>query len=164
VEAGDRTVAQATTDFEDWYSGVVATARAITPFMRDQMAQEFKRPIELAGLKARLQRARDMEQNIGEIGRQYDAILTAVEEKVAQAQAHLGQLKQYDAELSEMVRQMIGESNNPPYGRRRARRNCARACGHAAHARSGKSKLRKPASRRNARQAAGEGMDRAMTG
>ena len=81
------------------------------------MTQELKRPLELAGLKARLERARMLETKIGETGKRYDSVLNAIEEKHGQAEAHVGYLEHYDVELGDMIRRMIGEgSNNPPEG------------------------------------------------
>lgn len=78
---------------------------------------EFKRPIELAGLKARLQRARELEHNISETGKRYDRVLDQIEAKLNQSQAHAEHLERYDQELADMVAKMIGEgegSNGPP--------------------------------------------------
>jgi hypothetical protein len=77
--------------------------------------REFRRPMELAGLKGRLERARGLEVRIGDAGRRYDKVLDAIEVKVGLAEAHAGHLEHYDSELAEMVSRMVGEgSNNPP--------------------------------------------------
>jgi hypothetical protein len=76
--------------------------------------REFAKPVELAALKGRLQKARELEARIGDCGRRYDAVLSAIEEKLGQSDAHAGELERYDAELAETIRSMTGESNFPP--------------------------------------------------
>ena len=74
--------------------------------------QEFKRPIELAALKGRLERAQRAEAAVGRVGERYDEVLTAIEEKTAQASGHVGFLEQYDAQLARTIEGMIGTGSN----------------------------------------------------
>ncbi len=77
----------------------------------------WKKPIELAGMAARLDRARGLEVRVGKVGAQYDKVLNAIEEKTEQAEQHVGGLEQYDRELGAAVQRMIGErTNSPPEG------------------------------------------------
>lgn len=77
------------------------------------MVQEFKRPIELVGLKARLERAKATETEIGAIGKRYDQVLDAIDEKKKQAFDHVGHLERYDGQLGDIVKRMIGGGNEP---------------------------------------------------
>ena len=78
--------------------------------------QELGRPIELAALKARLERAQRQEKAIATIGERYDTVQNAIDEKTAQAIGHVGYLEKYDADLTKVIEGMIGGSNNPPQG------------------------------------------------
>lgn len=75
--------------------------------------REFQRPVELAALKGRLERAQRVNQRIATTGERYDKVLDAIEEKEAQAAAHVGHLERYDGELGAMIDKMIGGSNQP---------------------------------------------------
>jgi hypothetical protein len=76
--------------------------------------KELPRPIELAALKGRIDRARREESRIGELGRRYDKVLDAIADKRAQAEGHVGHLERYDGELGALIESMTGGSNNPP--------------------------------------------------
>jgi len=78
--------------------------------------QELKRPIELAALKGRLERAQRVHGRIADTGKRYDKVLDAIEEKEAQAASHVGYLEQYDQALGQTIKEMIGGSNFPPEG------------------------------------------------
>jgi hypothetical protein len=73
---------------------------------------ELKRPIELAALKGRLERARKAESTIGAVGARYDKVLAAIEEKTEQATRHVEQLENYDGQLGAMIAAMIGDGSN----------------------------------------------------
>jgi hypothetical protein len=75
------------------------------------MVQELKRPVELAALKGRLERAQRVQARIAHVGGRYDKVLTAIEEKTDQASGHVGYLEQYDAALDKTIKDMIGGSN-----------------------------------------------------
>lgn len=76
--------------------------------------QEFKRPIELAALKGRLERAQRVQDKIAATGARYDKVLTEIEEKETQASGHVGYLEQYNAALDKTIADMTGGSNEPP--------------------------------------------------
>jgi len=78
------------------------------------LAKDLQKPLELAALKGRLERARKVEASIGEVGARYDKVLGAIEEKRDQALGHVGSLEVYDSELAKLIREMTGESNIPP--------------------------------------------------
>lgn len=78
------------------------------------MPQEFKRPLELAALKGRLERARVQQVKIGATGARYDKVLDAIDEKIQQSTLHVEHLERYDGELAAMIQQMIGTSNERP--------------------------------------------------
>ena len=78
------------------------------------MSRDFQKPVELAGMKARLERALALKARLGKAGEQYDAVLDSIEEKTRQYEAHGGELAKYDAQLESVIRDMIGTSNHPP--------------------------------------------------
>lgn len=75
---------------------------------------EIKRPMELAGLKSRLARAKQSETDISQIGKDYDAALDQIDELKAAAKGHAGYLKQYGDELKATVEGMTGADNGAP--------------------------------------------------
>lgn len=77
------------------------------------MVQELKRPMELAALKGRLERAQRVQAKIGQTGERLDKVLDQIEEKEAQASGHAGQLEQYNTALEATIADMIGGSNQP---------------------------------------------------
>lgn len=77
------------------------------------MVQELKRPMELAALKGRLERAQRVQAKIGQTGERLDKVLDEIEEKEAQASGHAGQLEQYNTALEATIADMIGGSNQP---------------------------------------------------
>jgi hypothetical protein len=72
----------------------------------DAMLQ-IKRPIELAGLKGRLARAKQTEAAIAHTGARYDAALDAIDEAHQAAKQHVGELRQ-------TVEGMTGGTNAGP--------------------------------------------------
>lgn len=75
---------------------------------------QIKRPIELAGLKGRLLRARSTEDAIASTGQRYDAALDAIDEAHAAARSHVGELERLGVDLRETVERMAGGSNGGP--------------------------------------------------
>lgn len=75
---------------------------------------QIKRPIELAGLKGRLTRARQTEASIAVTGERYDAALDAIDEAHQAAKSHVGELEHYGRELRDMVESMTGGANGGP--------------------------------------------------
>jgi hypothetical protein len=53
---------------------------------------DIKRPIELAGMRSRLARAKKLETDIAVTGQRYDTVLNAIEEQHASLKGHVGQL------------------------------------------------------------------------
>ncbi|MGK7056929.1 hypothetical protein AB4853_10645 [Bradyrhizobium sp. 1050_B9_N1_2] len=84
------------------------------PQLLEGVDMQIKRPIELAGLKGRLLRAKQTETAIAVTGEQYDATLDAIEEAHDAAKAHLGELAHYGSELRQTVEGMTGASNGRP--------------------------------------------------
>jgi hypothetical protein len=78
------------------------------------MVRNLQMPLELAGLKRRLERARAAESSIGVLGSCYDRVLDAIEEKRDQAARHVEHLEHYDGELGKLIESMTGQSNHPP--------------------------------------------------
>jgi hypothetical protein len=79
----------------------------------DAMLQ-IKRPIELAGLKGRLARAKQTEAAIAHTGARYDAALDAIDEAHQAAKQHVGELEHYGRELRQTVEGMTGGTNAGP--------------------------------------------------
>lgn len=75
---------------------------------------EIKRPMELAGLKSRLQRAKATERAIADTGKRYDQVLDQIDELHGVSKANVGQLETYAGELKSTIQSMIGGSNGGP--------------------------------------------------
>lgn len=60
------------------------------PQLLEGTTMQIKRPIELAGLKGRLVRARQTEASIAVTGERFDAALDGIDEAHAAARAHVG--------------------------------------------------------------------------
>ncbi|MCK1684252.1 hypothetical protein IVA87_33920 [Bradyrhizobium sp. 147] len=84
------------------------------PRLLEGIDMQIKRPIELAGLKGRLARARQTEAAIAQTGARYDAALDAIDEAHASAKAHVGELERYGSELRATIEGMTGGSNGGP--------------------------------------------------
>jgi len=78
------------------------------------MPLDIKRPMELAGLKSRLTRAKMTERAIEDTGRRYDAVLDRIDELHGAARGHAGALELQESELRSVVEGMIGGSNGGP--------------------------------------------------
>lgn len=75
---------------------------------------EIRRPMELAGLKSRLQRAKTQEANIASIGKRYDTVMDKIDELSGAASGNVGALEQYEADLRSTVMGMIAGDNGAP--------------------------------------------------
>ena len=75
---------------------------------------DIRRPIELAGMAARLKRAEKMEKDIGVTGRRYDSVLDAIDEKHAALKGHVGSLETTATQLDQVIGSMIAASNGGP--------------------------------------------------
>lgn len=75
---------------------------------------EIKRPLELAGLKSRLARAKKTEGDIAVTGKRYDAVLDQIDELHGVSKNNVGQLEQYASELKSTIEDMVGGSNGNP--------------------------------------------------
>lgn len=84
------------------------------PQLLEGITMQIKRPMELAGLKSRLQRAKQTEAAIAVTGEHFDATLDAIDEAHNAAKAHLGELAHYGRELRDTVAGMVGASNGGP--------------------------------------------------
>lgn len=84
------------------------------PLLLEIVDMQIKKPIELAGLKSRLARARQTEAAIAATGERYDAALDGIDEAHNAAKAHVGELEHYGRELRDMVEGMTGGSNGGP--------------------------------------------------
>lgn len=76
----------------------------------------IKMPIQLAGLKSRLQRAKLLETKAGDLGTRFDAALDGIDTAIAAGAAHAGQLEQYGNDLMSTINGMIDTGSNgaPP--------------------------------------------------
>lgn len=84
------------------------------PLLLEKVTMQIKRPIELAGLKGRLARAKQTEAAIAVTGERYDAALDAIDEAHGAAKAHVGELERYGSELRDTIEGMTGGSNGGP--------------------------------------------------
>lgn len=84
------------------------------PLLLECDAMQIKRPIELAGLKGRLVRAKQTEAAIAMTGERYDAALNAIDEAHNAAKSHVGELERYGNELRDTIEGMTGGSNGGP--------------------------------------------------
>jgi hypothetical protein len=84
------------------------------PQLVENSEMQIRKPIELAGLKGRLARARQTEAGIAATGQRFDVALDAIDEAHAAAKAHVGELEHYGRELRDMVEGMTGSSNVGP--------------------------------------------------
>lgn len=75
---------------------------------------EIKRPMALAGLKSRLQRAKSTEVAIEVTGKRYDAVLDKIDALHGVSKNNVGQLELYSDELKGTIEGMIGGSNGDP--------------------------------------------------
>ena len=48
------------------------------------------------------------------MGVRYDDVLTAIEEKTAQASGHVGHLERYNTQLDKVIEGMVGAGSNEP--------------------------------------------------
>jgi hypothetical protein len=75
---------------------------------------EIKRPMELAGLRSRLQRAQATETAIAVTGKRYDAVLDQIDVLHGVSKANVGQLETYAGDLKSTIERMTGGSNGAP--------------------------------------------------
>ena len=71
-------------------------------------------PMELAGLKSRLHRAKSLEARAGAAGSRVDAALDVIETGVSTLEAHAPVLEKYGADLQGVIAGMSEPSNGAP--------------------------------------------------
>lgn len=84
------------------------------PLLLEDWTMQIKRPIELAGLKSRLTRARLTEASIAVTGERYDAALDAIDEAHAATRSHVGELERLGEDLRKTIEGMTEGSNGGP--------------------------------------------------
>jgi hypothetical protein len=72
------------------------------------------KPIELAGMRSRLLRAKAQEKGIAETGRDYDAVQDGIDEAHAALKGHVSDLKSYEGDLRRTIEGMLERSNGDP--------------------------------------------------
>jgi multidrug resistance efflux pump len=75
---------------------------------------DIKRPIELAGMRSRLQRAKKLETDIAVTGQRYDQVLDAIDEQHASLKGHVGALENEKSQLDQVLGAMIAGGNGAP--------------------------------------------------
>jgi hypothetical protein len=75
---------------------------------------DIKRPIELAGMAARLKRAERLERDIAVTGKRYDDVLDAIDEKHVALKGHVGSLETTATQLDQVIGLMVAGSNGAP--------------------------------------------------
>jgi hypothetical protein len=71
-------------------------------------------PMEFAGLKSRLQRAKGLEKRAGVVGPRVDAALDIIETGVGVLETHAPELEKYGADLMSTITGMLAPSNGGP--------------------------------------------------
>ncbi|WP_018456808.1 hypothetical protein [Bradyrhizobium sp. WSM4349] len=84
------------------------------PQLLDEGLMEIRRPMELAGLKARLTRAKKQEGDIALTGTRFDKVMDQIDELHGVSKNHVGQLEVYAGELRLTVEGMVAGSNGLP--------------------------------------------------
>ncbi|UGY03228.1 hypothetical protein [Bradyrhizobium quebecense] len=74
----------------------------------------IKRPIELAGMRARLARAQRQEADLAVTGQRYDAVQDAIDEQHAALKSHVGSLEDNKAQLDQILGRMVAGDNGAP--------------------------------------------------
>ncbi|NEU95050.1 hypothetical protein [Bradyrhizobium uaiense] len=74
----------------------------------------IKRPIELAGMRARLARAQRQEADLAVTGQRYDAVQDAIDEQHAALKGHVGSLEDNKAQLDQILGRMVAGDNGGP--------------------------------------------------
>lgn len=71
-------------------------------------------PMEFAGLKSRLQRAKGLETRAGVVGPRVDAALDVIETGVGVLETHAPELEKYGQDLMSTINGMLAPSNGGP--------------------------------------------------
>jgi len=71
-------------------------------------------PMEFAGLKSRLQRAKGLETRAGVVGPRIDTALDVIESGVGVLETHAPELEKYGADLMSTINGMLAPSNGGP--------------------------------------------------
>ena len=79
-----------------------------------EMAIDIKRPMELAGLRGRLARAKTQQAAIEVTGQRFDAVLDRIDELHDAGRAHVGHLEMHESELRRTIEGMVAGSNGGP--------------------------------------------------
>jgi hypothetical protein len=92
------------------------------PKLLEAIDMEIKRPIELAGLKGRLARAKRAEADIAVTGQRYDKALDKIDELHGVAKAHVAHLERHGDDLESLIGGMVttGDNGGPNDGENEA--------------------------------------------
>lgn len=72
------------------------------------------RPVELAGMRSRLLRARQQEKDVGKLGEDYDAVMDGIDEAKDAIAGHVGDLRGVESELRSTIMGMLERTNGAP--------------------------------------------------
>ncbi|ODM71681.1 hypothetical protein A6X20_06990 [Bradyrhizobium elkanii] len=75
---------------------------------------DIKRPIELAGMRSRLARAKKLEADIAVTGQRYDRVLDKIDEQHKALQGHAGELESNASQLDQLLGTMLAGDNGGP--------------------------------------------------
>ncbi|SDC06691.1 hypothetical protein SAMN05216337_1001170 [Bradyrhizobium brasilense] len=75
---------------------------------------DIKRPIELAGMRSRLARAKKLETDIAVTGQRYDRVLDKIDEQHKALQGHAGELESNASQLEQLLGSMLAGDNGGP--------------------------------------------------
>jgi hypothetical protein len=72
------------------------------------------KPIELAGMRARLLRSKKQEKDLAETGRRYDEVMDGIDEAHVALRGHVGSLEYVENDVRKTIEGMLERSNRPP--------------------------------------------------
>ena len=96
---------------------------------------EIKRPIELAGMRSRLARAKKLEADLASTGRRFDQVLDEIDEHHGTLEGHLGHLENEKGQLADIIAGMVdaGSNGGPNDGEDVSGRLAGRPAGRSGH-------------------------------
>lgn len=93
---------------------LIDIALSKVPRMPAPTAPKLPAPMEFAGLKSRLQRAKALEKRAGVAGPAMDTALDIIERGVTTLETHVPELQKYGKDLMDTINGMLEGSNGGP--------------------------------------------------
>jgi hypothetical protein len=92
----------------------LAIKRYKDPDMDKRPPLTIPRPVELAGMRSRMLRAKQLQKDVAKTGEDYDAVLDGIDEAHRAIKSHVGDLKVVEWSLRDTIEGMIDRSNGGP--------------------------------------------------